>query len=134
VAEPGGLDVVRQAMRLSNEGDLEGLLELVHPEAVLDASRRVLNPGVYRGHDGYRQFLAEIEEIWSVLTVDVDELTEEGENILGIGVVRASGALSGVEITQASAALWTVRDGLIVRYVLGFETLDEARRFARGEP
>jgi len=52
----------------------------------------------YRGHDGVRQFLADVAENWKSTSIEVGEITEVGQKILVLGRQKSVGALAGVPV------------------------------------
>ena len=67
---PTPAEVVRRATDAWNAGDLAAAREFWAPDAVYDASERVLNPDVYRGHADLERFLDEVSQQWSSSTRD----------------------------------------------------------------
>ena len=102
------LEVVRRAHVALNSGDVEALLAECDADFRLDMSDRVLNPEVYMGHEGIRQFLADVHEAWETFTWEPEELLESG--ILVVSFIRSlgRGRGSGVELDRRAAMLWTV--------------------------
>ena len=54
-----------------------------------------------------------------------DELIDMGDRVVSVVTSRSRGRTSGVEVESHHAAIWTVRDGRIIR-VVWFSTRDEA--------
>ena len=109
-------EVVRRAFEGFAARDLDAMMPFYHPEAVYDCSDRVLNPDVYVGHDELRRFSAEIDAIWVVFDITLEELVEiDDERVIALMTSKARGRASGVELTDTDAATtFTVRDGQIV--------------------
>jgi ketosteroid isomerase-like protein len=116
-----GVDVVRELFEAWNRGDRDAVLELAHPEIVIDASRRVINPATYEGVEGVRRMLDDMVEVWDDFRAETDEFIDAGDGrLIVIGRILGTGRGSGVAVEQPMAGIWTVRDGLIVRWELGF--------------
>lgn len=114
-------ELVRKAVEFTNgppDAPDEELAEVFHRDVELDFSARVFNPKVYRGFAGLREFRAEAHEIWDEVTVAVEELVEDGDQILVRARVRSRGRGSGVEIDTRGSWVWTVRDGRLRHYRL----------------
>lgn len=105
------MDVVRRAHEALNAGNIDDLLTVCHQDFRLDMSDRVLNPAMYRGHDGIRRFYAEVKEIWESYVWEPEELRDEGDLVVALLRTKGRGRGSGVEIDRRTAMIWTVRDG-----------------------
>ena len=111
------VEVVRRAFALFNDRDAEGLVGLMdaggelYPYAIDD--RR--GDG-YRGHDGLRQYVADVNGIFEEFAVEIDEVRDIGDGtVLAEGHIRGR-ARAGSSIDMATSWLWTVGpDGLITR-------------------
>jgi 3-hydroxy-9,10-secoandrosta-1,3,5(10)-triene-9,17-dione monooxygenase reductase component len=102
------VETIRRAHEALNSGDVEGLVAVCDPSFRLDMSDRVLNPAVYEGHEGIRQFVAEVHEAWETFTWEPDELVESGDLVLALIHSTGRGRGSGVELDRHAAMLWTV--------------------------
>jgi ketosteroid isomerase-like protein len=113
------VEVVRAALDAWNrswrDGDPDPVLEMLDPDVVLDFSGYVLNPRVLEGHEGYRQLLAEVAELWAEVTFEVEEVVPTDDGVLTLVVRRARGRASGVAIESRVAQLFTLREGKITR-------------------
>jgi ketosteroid isomerase-like protein len=112
------VDIVRRAVAALNRRDVPAVLDLLHPEAELDWSRRLLDPAVLRGHEGAEQFIEETFEIFGDVKIEEEEIIDLGEEVVMVGVARFQGRSSGAEVAARAANVWTVRDGKIVRFQL----------------
>ena len=102
------VETIRRAHQALNSGDVEGLVAVCDPSFRLDMSDRVLNPAVYEGHEGIRQFVAEVHEAWETFTWEPEELVESGNLVLALIRSTGRGRGSGVELDRHAAMLWTV--------------------------
>ena len=117
--------LVEQFTEAFARGDVEGALQYLHPDVELHPIRAQLEGANYRGHDGYRQLIADMEQDWDQLQLLPDEIREVDDHVLGIGRMQAKGKASGVELDVPLTILWDVRDDLLAR-LESFPTLDEA--------
>jgi ketosteroid isomerase-like protein len=113
------VDLVRAVLEAWNrswrEGDPDLALEMLDPDVVLDFSGNVFNPRVLKGHDGFRQLLAEVAEVWDEVIFEVEEFIPTADGVLTLVVARARGRTSGVAIEDRVAQLFTLREGKIAR-------------------
>jgi ketosteroid isomerase-like protein len=119
------VEIVRRVVGRLNQGDIDGAIELFAPEAEMDWSRRLLDPVVVRGHEGVRQVVDQIFEIFSEARVEEEELIDRGEVIILVGEARFQGRSSEAPVKARATTVWTVRDGKIVRFEL-FQTKEDA--------
>jgi ketosteroid isomerase-like protein len=108
-------DLVRRAYVALAERDFETLRELADADFELDVTDRVLNPDTYRGEDGLRRFLAEVDELWESMDMKVERLLERGDEVLALLLVDIKGRGSGLLLQDRIAQHWTARDGRLVR-------------------
>jgi ketosteroid isomerase-like protein len=109
-------ELVRRAFERFSARDADGLIELMDPAGevfpyAIDERRH----DGYRGHDGLRQYIADVGQMFEEFSVRIDEIRDIGD-----GVVLAEGriqgrARDGSDIDMAAAWLWTVSDGLVTR-------------------
>jgi len=110
------VEVVRRATDAYNRGALEEAAKWMDPEIEWDMSRvEVPDPDVYRGVDGMLAFHRSWEESWESQDLEPQELIEAGDQVVSVIRHVGRGKLSGAEVEQRFAQLWTVRDGKIVR-------------------
>src|SRR4051794_25994090 len=84
------------------------------PDVVLVPVRALLEGGDYKGHDGVRRFMSDMDEDWAEREIEVDEIRDLDDSILVLGHFRAKGR-SGVELRQPLAWRSRLRDGMLVR-------------------
>ena len=80
-------------------------------------TRRVFNPDIYEGHEGLRRLAGDFAQVWEEFTLEPVEMTDEGDRVIVIEHRRGRGRGRGVQVDQRSRAIWTLRDGLVVRLV-----------------
>jgi ketosteroid isomerase-like protein len=115
---PRGEEVLRRTYDALGRRDFEALQDLSNPDFEMDLTERVLNPATYRGPEGLRQFLSEIDELWASMDIAVERVIERGDELLAVLVVTLKGRGSGVEIENRIAQRWTLRDGELMHMKL----------------
>ena len=103
-------EVVRRAHQALNSGDMDALVALCEKEFRLDMSDRVFNPAVYEGHDGIRQFYAEVRDVWEIYVWVPEQLIEAGADVVALLRSTGRGRESGVEVERETAIVWSVLD------------------------
>ena len=104
------VDLVRRALAALNAGNIEEFVTVCDRDFELDMSDRVFNPSTYRGHDGIRQFHAEVLEVWEHYVWEPEQILERGDVIVALVRTTGRGRGSGLEVDRETAMIWTVRD------------------------
>jgi uncharacterized protein len=108
------VDTFRRNNEAVSRGDIEAALVALDPDIEF-IPRRAAVQGVYRGHEGMRQFFGENVESFDLYQVSYQEFRHLDDRLLAFGTVRVRGKESGVEVTTPTAMVATFRDGKIVR-------------------
>ena len=124
------VEIVRRVYDAGARGDTAAVLSAHDPELEWDISHapaRNLIAGShnYYGHDGLRAFFREWYEAWENVEADYEEMIDGGEKVISVETTRARGRRSGVEVELKHAAVWTIREGKVLR-VVWFGTRAEA--------
>ena len=102
--------IVERAHEALNWGDIDALIGLCDQNFRLDMSDRVFNPAVYEGHDGIRQFYAEVRDVWEIYVWQPEQLIEAGSEVVALLRSTGRGRESGVEVEREAAMVWSLRD------------------------
>jgi ketosteroid isomerase-like protein len=109
------VEIVRAALDAYLTGDTERVLEALDPDVELFPIRAVLEGVPYRGHEGFRRFVADMTEDWQDSRPQAENLRDLGNGIvLVVGRFRGRGA-SGVEVDTPAAWACEVEQGRIMR-------------------
>lgn len=122
------VEIVRRIYEAADRRDVATVFSLYDPKVELDPSHVQvvgIGVGVYRGHDGLRNFFREWHEAWDEIEYDYDELIDAGEHVVAVVRRHGRGRASGVEVEWPVALVWTVREGKVVR-LAWFPTREEA--------
>jgi ketosteroid isomerase-like protein len=124
------VEIVRQLIALGEQARESGVTpptDLVTPDVEIDQSRRVFNPEIYHGFDGWVRMNDQQREVWAEWRVTVERIVDAGDRVVSIGTARGRGRGSGVETEFRSASIWTLVDGRVTRVEIGVDP-DEALR------
>jgi ketosteroid isomerase-like protein len=110
------VEVVRAAYGAFNARDVDGLLRLSAEDCEWQPLRAQLEGTVYRGHQGVRQFVSDMDEDWGAFRIDPLEFHDCQERVAVIGRVSALGQ-SGVEIDALAGFVFELQRGLIRRII-----------------
>jgi ketosteroid isomerase-like protein len=112
--ESHNIELLRRFLEAVNRRDAEGMVACLDPDAEFIPIMAALEGRVYRGEQGVRQWLAEIEEHWEHFETCPEGFEDLGDRVLGFGHWRASGRASGITIDgQPATWLARVREGTI---------------------
>jgi ketosteroid isomerase-like protein len=112
------VEAFKRGVDAYNRRDVEALLEELHPQVEWRPLLPVLLGGkaaVFRGHEGARQGIRELEEAFTELRAEPLEFRDLGERVVAIGHLHGRGKGSGVETESANAWLVDFEDGKVVR-------------------
>jgi ketosteroid isomerase-like protein len=89
----------KRAIEAYNRRDVEALLDELDTEIEWRPVLPVVLGGdetVYRGHDGVRQLLRDLDEILAERHLDFSEIRDLGDHVVATGSLRIRGKSSGV--------------------------------------
>ncbi|MEJ7876196.1 MAG: thiamine phosphate synthase [Solirubrobacterales bacterium] len=103
------LELTRSYFDSLSDGDIERVIELAHPDVVIDRSRsRGPWRGIEHGHDGIRASWPRVREAFSNLAWRLVQTRRLGSGVAAIGTeLSGRGAGSGIEISGRGG--WTTR-------------------------
>ena len=90
----------------------------IHPEiewVVIDIQGR---PVTYRGHHGWQKWMRAIGESWEDIWWEPQRLIDAGDQVVALVTAHVRGRGSGIELEVPIGNVWTIRDGLAVRFEL----------------
>ena len=109
---------VRRGSAAFNSRDVEALLDMVHPEIEWHPLLPVLLGGeatVYRGQEGVRELVRELDEAFVELRSDLFEVRDLGDRVLAIGRLWGRGRESGAETESETVWLSELKNGKAIR-------------------
>jgi ketosteroid isomerase-like protein len=119
------VEIVRTAIDAFNRHDVDAWLAMCHEESELYSLRAQLEGNPYRGHEGLRQFLVDLDELWEYVRFDVHELRDAGERVVVLCDFEARARASGVELDSPVGVVFATRAGK-VSYARFYSDPDEA--------
>jgi ketosteroid isomerase-like protein len=93
----------------------EFLWDVIDPEVEVHDPPLGPDSQIYRGHEGLRRALANIQEAFDDPRFEAEEFRDAGDDVVVFVRMRARGKESGAEVEARIAHLWTMRDGKGVR-------------------
>jgi len=117
------VEAFKRGLEAGNRGDVETLLEELDPEVEWHSALHALLGGeqtVFRGHDGVREMLRDLDEAFGEIHIEMTEIRDLGDRLIAIGHTRTRGKASGVETYTPLAFVTEVKKGktLLIRAYL----------------
>jgi ketosteroid isomerase-like protein len=109
------VDVVRAIYAAFAARDLEGALDFIAPECEIHlegTARAAGRTGPYRGHQGLRQYFADVEQVWHELEVHADDFRIVPGSVIVMGTV--TGVSGTGRIRRRVLWSWRLRDARAV--------------------
>jgi ketosteroid isomerase-like protein len=110
------VEIVRRVVdHFNGTGDFPW--EFLDPDTVWVLEPPAFLAGTYHRHEGVRTLLGELAQVFDQFHVEISEVIDAGDSVVGLGGFRVRGALSGV---TAPLQQWSVvvrlRDRRIVEH------------------
>jgi ketosteroid isomerase-like protein len=107
-------ELVEGAYDAFRQGDIDTILSVMSDDVEWHVPT-VLPQGMdVRGRDGVGQFLARLSELWDDFQVEVEDFLMSDERLAVMVLTR--GKLEGDDASYRAVHVWTVRDGVVVRF------------------
>ena len=112
------VEAFKRGIEAFHRRDMETMLELHDPKVEWHPMIQVLLGGemtVYRGHEGLREQLRDLDEAFSEIHFEISEIRDLGDRLLANGRLRARGKESGAEIQSPISFLVDFKHGKAIR-------------------
>ena len=109
------VEIARRSFEAFNGRAIDELISFADPDSEWLPFRAQLEGIVYRGHEGVRQFVRDIDEEWQSYRIDPLEFHDRGERVAVIGRVAALGRGGQVDIDAVAGFVLELRSGQITR-------------------
>jgi ketosteroid isomerase-like protein len=120
------VEIVRQCTEYWANRDFSAIIEILDPNAVLDLSRNVFNPDVYRGVEGFKRWVENVDEVWERFEAELEEIVDGADRVVSAVRMSGRGRGSGVEVDMRVFQVWHFREGKLVRLTGGYRDRAEA--------
>jgi ketosteroid isomerase-like protein len=108
-------EVVKAVFARGSRGDFDGLLALFHPEVEWVEDPHVPGAITRRGHSEVRRYFEGMPRYGEELRVEPERFVDYDDEVLALARVTTRARRGGPEIDRPFDAIFTVRDGMIVR-------------------
>jgi ketosteroid isomerase-like protein len=110
------IEVVRSVYDAWARDDFPGPADLLDDGVEYVNPVGAVEPGTRRGLAGFRRAVEKTLEGWETWQMDPERYEADGDRVAVVLHYRAKGRGSGVEVEGRESALWTLRDGRVIRY------------------
>ena len=69
---------------------------------------------VYRGHEGVREMLRDLNEAFGEIHIEISEIRDLGDRLVAIGHIRTRGKASGAESVTPLAQVTEIKNGKFI--------------------
>jgi ketosteroid isomerase-like protein len=129
---PENVELVARAFTAFNRRDVDELLTLCDPDIQWVPMRPSLKGRIYRGHDGVREALADVDREFEELQNDPRRWVDLNDHVVVAGRFMAKERDTGMRIDSPGAWLCEIRAGLVV-YVRAFPSEEAALKAAQAQ-
>ncbi|MEA2347339.1 MAG: hypothetical protein QOG62_1126 [Thermoleophilaceae bacterium] len=120
------VETVRRAAAAVGARDLAAFLEMASPTVEWHSSvSEISEGGAYHGHEGIRQYVADLEEAFESFDVVVNEVLTVGEVAIAVGRVSYRGRVSGVAQDEPFGWVFRFDEGKVI-YMRAFREPEQA--------
>jgi ketosteroid isomerase-like protein len=128
--ESNVVDTIREAYARYNEGDFDGVLDLLHDDVALVPPPSSPEPEPLHGRDAVRGYL--LPNLFDEQAAEPLEILEEGDRILVVAQARARGRESGAEIDQTVFHIFHIEGERASRFEVHMTREDAMAALRRG--
>ena len=118
-------DAIVASYEALNNRDIDSAMDALSEDAEWHESEVLPDTGVYRGRAAIRSFLTDFLASWERFDQTVEEVRREGDRVLVLIHLQATGRGSAADVDARYAHLWTISEGRGIR-VDAFYDRDEA--------
>jgi uncharacterized protein len=120
------VELVRRAFEAYSRGDIDGAVSDFAPDCRYTAAGIIPDrTGVFRGPEGYKEFISWLRSEFDDAHAEVDELIDAGDTVVVGSTLQGRGRQSGAPAKFTFWQVWTVQNGKFVRGQ-GFTSRGEA--------
>jgi ketosteroid isomerase-like protein len=108
------VELARKVLDALGTRDPSRLIALSDPDVEWHSFFALSEGGVYRGHDGARRYMSDLDDAWEVGRAEVDDALGMGDVAVLVGRIHYRGKGSGVESASPAGWMFKFRDGKVL--------------------
>jgi uncharacterized protein len=110
------VELVRRGYEAYNRGDLDGAVSDFASDCRYIAAGTIPDrTGVFRGREGYKEFIGWLRSEFDDARAEIDELIDAGDTVVIGSTLCGRGKQSGAEAKFTFWQVWTIQDGKFAR-------------------
>ena len=110
------VELVRGCLEAWRLGDEATALNALAPDIEINLVGAAVGHEVFHGHEGVREAVEGFDSAWQRTEFEFGDLLEAGDHVVVPFTHRLRGRASGIDVVARYSAVFTVRDGKIVRF------------------
>jgi ketosteroid isomerase-like protein len=119
------VEIVRHAIEVFNRDGAEAVTGFFDPEIEWHDTAEQPDASVHQGHEGFLEAVEQYAGGFDDFRVLIEEIFDHGDQVIVYSRTEGRGRGSGATVQEQRAAIWTLRNGFILR-VEWFGTRQEA--------
>jgi ketosteroid isomerase-like protein len=108
------VELAHKVLDALSKRDPSRLIALSDPEVEWHSFFALAEGGVYRGHDGARRYMSDLDDAWEIGRAEVDDALEIANVAVLVGRIHYRGKGSGVESASPAGWMFKFRDGKLL--------------------
>lgn len=110
------VEVVKRFVEAWNAGDLDAAVAWIGRDCVATFPPEVPEPGPFVGRDAIRGWAEQFRGAWDTMAIQIAEIQEQADNVICFLHISYRGKRSDIEVDSRDAHVFSIRDGVIVRW------------------
>lgn len=116
--------IIKGLYKAFAEGDMDTITAVITPDVEWIESEGIPYGGRFAGRDAvFAGVFGKIATEWDNFTASVDEYIDAGDRVITLGYDSGTYKATGKHMSAATASIWTLKDGKVVKFVQYIDTL-----------
>ena len=108
------VEVVKAFFDAYNARNSEAVDRLLHPDAAITTLSARAGLGDHWSQETTKRYFELLDEAWTDFRIEVEDYRDLGERVMALGVQRAAGMSSHIEVASDLAVVFVVRNSQIL--------------------
>lgn len=118
------IDIIKSLYQAFERGDISSVLNILDPNVEWIESEGIPYGGTFIGHEAVLNgVFHKIGAEWDNFQAHVDEFLDAGDTVITLGVDSGTYKATGKSMQAATASIWTLKHGKVVKFVQYIDTL-----------
>jgi hypothetical protein len=118
------VDIIKSLYQAFEQGDISSVFDVLDPNVEWIESEGIPYGGTFIGHEAVLNgVFQKIGAEWDNFQAHVDEFIDAGNTVITLGFDSGTYKATGKSIRAATASIWTLKHGKVVKFVQYIDTL-----------